>query len=380
FIVGADRSFHFMEMNTRLQVEHPVTEETTGLDLVEWQLRVASGERLPLAQHEIKQHGRAIEVRLYAENAAKGFLPVTGRIESFTAPGQPFARVDTGVRSGDEISIFYDPMIAKISVSGKDRAEAVSRLREVLAHTAVLGLITNLPLLRGIARHPDFAAGRFDTGFIERELTGLLAQPALTPAAVAAAVTSRLAGRDAAAGPWQADGWRVDGSHGQRLLVRGMDGTEQPLRINGGPAGFSLDFHGGQHQVRVSGADRERPRFSLDGEPRAAQVLRHGNEFQVELGSEAFNFVLTSPFTPKAVGHADTATHPVSPMPGRVVAVHVKAGDQVETGQPLLVLEGMKMEYTVKAAMAGRIEAVLCKQGEMVEADAVLVEIKANGA
>ncbi|MGH8363474.1 MAG: biotin carboxylase N-terminal domain-containing protein, partial [Gammaproteobacteria bacterium] len=380
FIVGADRSFHFMEMNTRLQVEHPVTEETTGLDLVEWQLRVASGERLPLAQHEIKQHGHAIEVRLYAENAAKGFLPVTGRIESFAAPGQPFARVDTGVRSGDEIGIFYDPMIAKISVSGKDRAEAVSRLREVLAHTAVLGLITNLPLLRGIARHPDFAAGRFDTGFIERELTGLLAQPALTPAAVAAAVTSRLAGRDAAAGPWQADGWRVDGSHGRRLLVRGMDSTEQPLRINGGPAGFSLEFHGAQHQVRVSGADRERPRFSLDGEPCAAQVLRHGNEFQVELGSEAFNFVLTSPFTLKTVGHADTATHPVSPMPGRVVAVHVKAGDQVETGQPLLVLEGMKMEYTVKAAMAGRIEAVLCKQGEMVEADAVLVEIKANGA
>ncbi|MDE1886699.1 MAG: acetyl/propionyl/methylcrotonyl-CoA carboxylase subunit alpha [Gammaproteobacteria bacterium] len=377
FIVGADRSFHFMEMNTRLQVEHPVTEETTGLDLVEWQLRVAGGEPLPLTQNQIKQHGHAIEVRLYAENAAKGFLPVTGRIEAFAIPGQAFARVDTGVRSGDEIGIFYDPMIAKISVSGKDRAEAVSRLREALAHTAVFGMVANLPLLRGIARHPEFAAGRFDTGFIERELNTLLARPAPTPAAMAAAVISKLAGQNAVTGPWRADGWRVDGTHGRRLLARTSDGAEYALRINGGPAGFSLDVHGQQQQVRVSRADSEWPRFSLDDEPCTAQVLRHGDEFQIALGSEAFNFTLGSPFAPKAVGHADTATHPASPMPGRVVAVHVKAGDTVQPGQSLMVLEGMKMEYTLKAAMAGKIEAVLCKEGEMVEADSVLVEIKA---
>ncbi|MGH8272225.1 MAG: acetyl-CoA carboxylase biotin carboxylase subunit, partial [Gammaproteobacteria bacterium] len=139
FIVGADKSFHFMEMNTRLQVEHPITEETTGLDLVEWQLRIANGEKLPLAQKQIEQHGHAIEVRLYAENADKGFLPVTGRIESFETPDADFVRVDTGVRSGDEIGIFYDPMIAKISVSGKDRDDAVGKLRNALARTAVFG-------------------------------------------------------------------------------------------------------------------------------------------------------------------------------------------------------------------------------------------------
>ncbi|HKV97954.1 MAG TPA: acetyl/propionyl/methylcrotonyl-CoA carboxylase subunit alpha [Gammaproteobacteria bacterium] len=375
FIVGADRSFHFMEMNTRLQVEHPVTEETTGLDLVEWQLRVASGEPLPLTQNQIKQCGHAIEARLYAENAAKGFLPVTGRIEAFDTPRDEWARVDTGVRSGDEIGIFYDPMIAKISASGKDRAEAVSRLRETLAHTAVFGMVTNLPLLRGIARHPEFAAGRFDTGFIERELNTLLARPAPTPAALAAAVLSKLAGQKT--GPWQADGWRVDGTHGRRLLARGADGSEHALHINGGPAGFNLDTDAGHHKVRVRDSDRDRAQFTLDDEPCTAYVLRHGNEFQVELDSEAYNFALTLPFAPKAVGHADTATHPVSPMPGRVVAVHVKTGDKVEPGQPLLVLEGMKMEYTLKATMAGRIETVLCKEGEMVEADTVLVTIKA---
>lgn len=375
FIVGADRSFHFMEMNTRLQVEHPVTEETTGLDLVEWQLRVANGEPLPLTQNQIKQCGHAIEVRLYAENAAKGFLPVTGRIEAFHTPHDEWARVDTGVRSGDEIGIFYDPMIAKINTSGKDRAEAVSHLRETLVRTAVFGMVTNLPLLRGIARHPDFAAGHFDTGFIERELNTLLARPAPTPAALAAAIIRNLAGQNT--GPWQADGWRVDGTHGRRLLARGTDGSENALHINGGPAGFSLDTGGGHHTVRVSGSDRDRPQFILDDEPCTAYVLRHENEFQIALGSEAFNFTLTSPFAPKTVAHADTATHPVSPMPGRVVAVHVKTGDKVEPGQALLVLEGMKMEYTLKATMAGQIEIVLCKEGGMVEADAALVTIKA---
>ncbi|HET7922818.1 MAG TPA: acetyl-CoA carboxylase biotin carboxylase subunit, partial [Gammaproteobacteria bacterium] len=174
FIVGADKAFHFMEMNTRLQVEHPITEEITGLDLVEWQLRVACGEKLPLSQNQIASRGHAIEVRLYAENAAKGFLPVTGHIDKFATPSASYVRVDTGVRSGDDISIFYDPMIAKISVSGTGRSEAIARLQTTLAETAVFGLVTNLPLLRGIARHPGFAAGKFDTGFIERELDALL--------------------------------------------------------------------------------------------------------------------------------------------------------------------------------------------------------------
>lgn len=378
FIVGADKSFHFMEMNTRLQVEHPITEEVTGLDLVEWQLRVASGEKLPLTQNQIKQQGHAIEVRLYAENADKGFLPVTGHIEQFDTPDENCVRVDTGVHSGDEISIYYDPMIAKLSVTGKDRADTVGKLRNALARTAVFGMVTNLPLLRGIARHPDFAAGQFDTGFIERELATLLARPAITPAALAAAVASKFSiSQHDTAGPWQNDGWRSSGKTGRRLLIRSADGSEQMLRVQGAASTFSFDMGGTLYEAKNVRAHESAWHFNLNDKAHAAHVLRQGDGFQVAIGDTAFNFTLASPFTPKASRVADTATHPVSPMPGRVVAVHVKAGDAVQPGQPLLVLEGMKMEYTVKAGVAGHIENVLYKEGDMVDAEAPLVDIKA---
>src|SRR5579859_4844665 len=199
FIVGPDKSFYFMEMNTRLQVEHPITEETTGQDLVEWQLIVGAGGRLPLGQDKIVQKGHAIEVRLYAENPDKNFLPAPGRVELFHPAQADYVRVDTGVRSGDDISLFYDPMIAKVTVRGKDRNEAIAHLRSALAETAVFGLTTNLPLLRGIAAHPSFAKGQVDTGFIERELKTLLTRPPLTPAAVGAAAAQELVG---ASSPW----------------------------------------------------------------------------------------------------------------------------------------------------------------------------------
>jgi 3-methylcrotonyl-CoA carboxylase alpha subunit len=379
FIVGADRSFHFMEMNTRLQVEHPITEETTGLDLVEWQLRVAAGEELPLKQEQIKSHGHAIEVRLYAENADKGFLPVTGRIGKFDTPESDYVRIDTGVRSGDEISIFYDPMIAKLSVRGKDRAEAIGRLQYALARTAVFGMVTNLPLLRGIDRHPDFAAGRYDTDFIERELKTLLTRPTITATALAAAVADELtAGDNESYGPWQADGWRLTSPGGRHLQVRGPDGLEHTVHIKGNADGFNFVMQESLHEVWDIQTHADECRFTIDGTPQHATVFRHGDEFQIALNDAVFNFKLSSPFAPKAMGVTDTATHPVSPMPGRVVAVHVKPGDNIQRGQSLLVLEGMKMEYTVKAIVAGTIERVLYKEGDMVEAEAPLVDIKAD--
>jgi len=377
FIVGADKSFHFMEMNTRLQVEHPITEETTGLDLVEWQLRVADGEKLPLKQEQIKSHGHAIEVRLYAENADKGFLPVTGRIERFETPDKDYLRVDTGVRSGDEINIHYDPMIAKLSVYGKDRAEAIERLQFALARTAVFGMVTNLPLLRGIARHPDFAADHYDTGFIEHELKALLTRPTITAVALAAAVADELAsGSDDAISPWQADGWRFASPSGRRLRVRTAGGLEHTLHINGSATGFSFTLHETLYEVWDIQSGTYECQFTLNGTPYSTEVLRHGDEFQIAIDAEAYNFTFSSPFAPKALGTADTATHPVSSMPGRVVAVHVKPGDKVEPGQALLVLEGMKMEYTVKAIVSGSIENILYKEGDMVEAEAPLVDIK----
>jgi 3-methylcrotonyl-CoA carboxylase alpha subunit len=367
FIVGADKAFHFMEMNTRLQVEHPITEETTGLDLVEWQLRIARGEEIPLAQGEIEPHGHAIEVRLYAENADKGFLPVTGHIEKFITPDAEFVRVDTGVRSGDDISVFYDPMIAKISVYGKDRGEAIARLRETLARTAVFGLVTNLPLLRGIARHPGFAEGDFDTGFIEHELGTLLERPQPTTDAVAAAIADTLATGDTGpADPWRADGWRLDGSRGRRLVLRTIDGDEQAIRVTrSGADGIAFEWNEETHGVRAN---------------QNATLLRNGDNYQIALGETAYGFTLAPPFAPRPARAADTATHPVSPMPGRVVAVHVKTGDTVEVGQALLVLEGMKMEYTVKAGVAGKIAELHCAEGDMVEAETPLVDIAADAS
>ena len=378
FIVGADKSFHFMEMNTRLQVEHPITEEITGLDLVEWQLRVAAGEKLPLTQNQIRQRGHAIEVRLYAENVEKGFLPVTGRIEAIHFPQSEGMRVDTGVRDGDEISIHYDAMLAKISVSGKDRAEAVKRLQQALARTAVFGLTTNLPLLRGIAKHPDFAAGRYDTGFIERALKDILVTASLPVLAIAAAVADELLALDrgTAGTPWTADGWRLGGQHGLRFIAHEPDGSEHVLHVTGNARVFTLSLGGMAHEVRAECLGGSAWTVALEGKVQAAEVLRHGADTQVALDDEIYNFNLTSPYAPKTSRVADEATHPLSPMPGRVVAVHVKAGDKVEPGQALLVLEGMKMEYTVKAIVSGTIEKVLYKEGDMVEADAPLVDIR----
>ncbi|MDE2092145.1 MAG: biotin/lipoyl-binding protein, partial [Gammaproteobacteria bacterium] len=380
FIMGIDKSFHFMEMNTRLQVEHPITEETTGLDLVEWQLRIAAGEKLPLRQQQLKQCGHAIEVRLYAENVEKGFLPVTGRIERFHYPPDECLRVDTGVRDGDEISIHYDPMIAKLSVSGKDRAEAIQRLRYALARTAVFGMVTNLPLLRGIARHPEFIAGHYDTGFIEHTLNDLLSPPRLSATAIAAAVADELASLDrtTADTPWSADGWQLGGKQGVDFMLRQADGKEHAVHVAGKAAAFTLNLGRVAHEVRAQRLDGSRWSVTLESEILAMEVLRHGAERQVAFDSHAFNFWLTSPYAPRSGRVADEATHPLSPMPGRVVAVHVKAGDTVEPGQALLVLEGMKMEYTVKAIVSGSIENVLYKEGDMVDAEAPLVDIKAD--
>ncbi|HRE15363.1 MAG TPA: ATP-grasp domain-containing protein, partial [Usitatibacteraceae bacterium] len=216
FIVGEDRRFYFMEMNTRLQVEHPVTEMVTGEDLVAWQLRVASGEPLPLSQDEILAAGHAIEVRLCAENPGKGFLPETGPVAVLRIPGDdPAVRFDTGVREGDEVSVFYDSMIGKLVVWGTDRAEAARRLREALARTEVLGVSTNLAFLERLAVHPEFLAGRTDTGFIERHRETLLPGPGPTPPEALVACVARVLRDERAAhpgdSPWDdAGGWRLN--------------------------------------------------------------------------------------------------------------------------------------------------------------------------
>jgi 3-methylcrotonyl-CoA carboxylase alpha subunit len=379
FIVGADRRFYFMEMNTRLQVEHPVT---TGLDLVEWQLRVAAGERLPLTQGEIAPAGHAIEVRICAEDPARGFVPATGRIARFRAPpASPTLRLDTGFGDGDRITPHYDSMLAKLIVAGPDRAAALARLREALAGTALLGLPNNLALLRALAADPRVAAGAFDTQFLDHALDGLLAPRDVPVAARLAAAAVFLHGLapDEAVGPWaQRDGWRLGGG-GLRLGLDAGDGRLIELRaVAAGPGRWQIDHDGRSHAVAAEHRPDDAWALDIDGRRHALVAVTAGDRCQVTLDGAAWEFRLDDPYAVKVRGTDDA--HPGSPMPGRVVAVAVKPGDRVAVGAPLVTLEGMKMEVTVRARVAGLVEKVHCNAGQLVDAEAPLVDIAAEAA
>jgi 3-methylcrotonyl-CoA carboxylase alpha subunit len=383
FIVGPQGDFHFMEMNTRLQVEHPVTEFTHGIDLVEWQLRVANGEPLPLTQDEVVSHGHAIEVRLYAEDPEQNFLPGSGKLRTLRLPAPSrHVRLDGGVAQGDTVTIFYDPMIAKLIVWDVDRPQALERLRQALAECEIEGSKSNIAFLERLVRHPAVTEARIDTGYLDRHLDEFVAggsEPGMRTlfAAAAAALLddeARVAA-DAADphSPWaSADAWRV-GHAGRRVVA-----------FTRGEARFEIDAHGhsGDYRLRlgdsaceVRGArlgdtslsarfDDEAERFNLRAD--AHRVLLHdatGRRWHLD----------------RAPAYAweskDTAggNQVVAPMPGRIVLVKAGPGDSVEEGQELLVMEAMKMELALKAPRAGTIEHVSAAQGDFVEADAVLV-------
>jgi 3-methylcrotonyl-CoA carboxylase alpha subunit len=389
FIAEADVAdsgrFYFMEMNTRLQVEHPVTEMITGLDLVEWQLRVAAGEPLPLRQEELAIHGHAFEARIYAENPEAGFLPATGTIVRLALPETgPAVRIDTGVREGDEITPHYDPMIAKLITHGATREEALSRLARALDRFAVMGFANNVAFLARAARHPEFAAGRVDTGFIARHADVLLPSPAVEvdPEALAAvALADWLALRAASAqdpSPWaQVDAfWLGQPEHAIVFDYRtGGQTTRVRLAPRGG--GFWLDLPEGGQSVAVEGEDPEGElALTLGARRFRARVLRHARERLVLLEGRRVTFEAIDPYAPPAIedGHGG---HLTAPMPGAIVAVHVKPGDRVERGQPLLVMEAMKMEHTIVAPFAGTVEAVYFAPREQVREGAELVALAA---
>ena len=385
FIADAKR-FYFIEMNTRLQVEHPVTEMVTGLDLVEWQLRVAAGEALPCGQAELGLRGHAIEARLYAEDPERGFLPQTGTLHGLRFPPAEIARVDTGVRQGDVVTPFYDPMIAKIIVWGENRAAATERLRRALAETAVLGVATNLSMLIRLARHPEFAAAAVDTGFIDRHRDQLL--PGHRPApgrALAAAAVARLVSRAAAAGaaaagsadpysPWaQCGGWRLGSEDHQELVFR--DGAEERTIVATARAGNWQLSLGGEV---VSGTGERRPDGSmtvvLDGVRGHATVLDHDSETAVLLAGEIWPLVEIDPLAARE--GADPGTGRLTaPMPGRVTQLLVAVGDTVRRGEPLMIIEAMKMEHTVAAPVDGTVEAVRFTVGDLVEEGAELIAL-----
>jgi 3-methylcrotonyl-CoA carboxylase alpha subunit len=388
FIAEHDgKNFYFMEMNTRLQVEHPVTEAITGTDLVEWQIRVATGEALPLRQNEIALHGHAIEVRLYAENPERGFLPATGTLQGLHLPDADLARVDTGVRVdsgvrvGDAVTPFYDPMIAKIIAWGEDRDAASARLQRALAETAILGVTTNLAFLHRVIAAPDFAAGVVDTGFIERHHDALLPSArALPDVVLAAAALWHLTEPQLASGadrfsPWaRRDGWRVN-----------LPPAPVSLHLRHGADDLTVDAvaaRGGWH-LRLGDRDchasaerlpEGRLSLTLDGVQTTLRVLEHDLALAVFVGGESWRFAAVDPLAPPA-GADISGGRLTAPMPGRVIQLLVAPGEAVQRGQAMMVIEAMKMEHTIAAPRDGAVAAVHYAPGDLVEEGAELIAL-----
>jgi 3-methylcrotonyl-CoA carboxylase alpha subunit len=377
FIVGADRQFFFMEMNTRLQVEHPVTEMITGEDLVEWQLRVAAGEELPLTQREIVHGGHAIEVRLCAEDPANQFLPETGTIERFAQPEpRDDVRLDTGVREGDAVGVYYDPMIAKLAVWGSDRAEAVRRLQDALAATAIVGVTTNLGFLQSVARHPAFLAGETDTGFIAAHREALFAVDRRDEDLLLVGAALRVVRDDAArlrgASPWDdTTGWRLNQPAIRQVELRSAGGEESKVRIVTRAAGLHVILPGGAHDVQIGPSEGDRLALAIDGTTRHVRVVRHRECLCAVSDTTRADFTLVDPFHYESADTVDDGRL-TALMPGRVAKLMVAAGAAVKKGQALLILEAMKMEHTIVSPRDGVIARIAFAENDLVPADAVL--------
>jgi 3-methylcrotonyl-CoA carboxylase alpha subunit len=379
FIAGADRNFYFIEVNTRLQVEHPVTEMITGEDLVEWQLRVAAGEPLPLTQGEIHATGHAIEVRLCAENPANAFLPETGRIGLLRTPRESDdVRLETGVRQGDTVSVFYDPMVAKLVAWGDDRDEATRRLQSALGETAILGVKTNLAFLERVVRHPAFLAGDTDTGFIERHRADLLPPPGAVPDEALVACAARIfvdelhATAARAPSPWNdTTGWRLNQPKTRRMEFRLADGSDVALDAEHRGDHAIVALRNRRHEVRLGPIDGDRMQVALDGETYVARVARLGDRLSVTTPQGRHEVDLVDPFHYEPADALPDARL-TALMPGRVVKIMAGAGTRVKKGQALMILEAMKMEHTIVSPREGVIERVAFRENDLVPADALL--------
>ena len=363
--------FFFMEMNTRLQVEHPVTEAITGLDLVEWQLRVASGEALPKRQDEIAIHGWAFEARLYAEDPARDFLPATGKLALFAPPEQ--ARVDSGVRTGDTITPFYDPMIAKIIVHGRDRDEAMNRLDTALGKTRIAGLVTNRQFLSALCKLNAFRTGDVDTGLIAREGGQLFADEPPSEIAFALAALAALDLLDAPLSddPWSSlRGFRL-WDEASRSVLLDHQGERRTISFTiNDQRRFSFDFGAVEIRSHANGLVR----FSVDGRVSEASVVRIGHDVTVQFDGRdtIFHHVLSA----GAEEDASTESRILAPMPGLVRLVSAVEGASVAKGDPLVTMEAMKMELSLTAPRDGKITSITVVAGDQVSEGALLVELE----
>jgi 3-methylcrotonyl-CoA carboxylase alpha subunit len=369
FLLDARGEFFFMEMNTRLQVEHPVTEAITGLDLVAWQIRVARGEALPITQTQVPLNGHAIEVRLYAEDPSNDFLPATGRLdlyrESAAGPGR---RVDSGVEEGDEISPFYDPMLGKLIAWGEDREQARLRLLSMLDEFAIGGLKTNINFLRRIIAHPAFAAAELDTGFIPRyqeqllPVAGTLSEAFWEAAAQAVAQSlPQLARLDDPASPWSLNSGLRAGLPPEVTLHLSCEGQDRALTLSAAGHGKLID-----EQLIVE----------HDGVRRTLRAIRQGDALYLQWEGELRRITMHDPISAVEASHSHQGGL-TAPMNGSIVRVLVEAGQSVEAGAQLVVLEAMKMEHSIRAPHAGVIKALYCQEGEMVGEGSALVELEA---
>jgi 3-methylcrotonyl-CoA carboxylase alpha subunit len=401
FIANQDGSFYFMEMNTRLQVEHPVTEMITGTDLVEWQLRVAAGQPLPKQQHELAINGHAIEARVYAENPEKGFLPSIGTLRFMDVPAHVAfelggtssapagVRIDSGVREGDAISPFYDPMIAKLIVWGADRTQALARMVQALSEFHIVGLATNIAFLKRLVEGEAFASADLDTGLIERNSATLF--PPAAPAPLAALALAAMALLDAEqslprsanpADPWTlTHGWRMNGNYRRELSF-----TDEYTTTPGGKAyalgvayhanGWTLDLDGAKHALALVSSKGGRYTIRLDGHAVQGTVRRDGELLHVFSGGAHHTLAWADPLA-HAGEHETAGGRLTAPMPGKVVAVIAASGQQVKKGEPLVIMEAMKMEHTISAPSAGLVEEVLYQVGDQVADGAPLLAFKA---
>jgi len=379
FLLDGDGAFYFMEMNTRLQVEHPVTEMISGQDLVEWQLRVAAGEALPCDQDALAINGHAMEARLYAEDPDKGFLPAPGPIHHLIFPAETrHVRIDTGVEAGQEVTAHYDPMIAKIISWGADRDEARENLADALAGVEVVGPTVNRDFLRTLTGEPAFAAGTPDTGLIDRmDSMSFGGDRSPDPTAIILAVLhvlferrdqSELSARRSSdpGSPWNlTDCWRLNDAAHQDLQFRA---GEEEISVSAAPDGdaFSLTFDDGS-SVKVRGEVENSSLHAVIGDRTArGRVVAVGNALSIFHSGEEFHLQLADP----AVLAADDSAGPpafVAPMPGKIVAVNVTANSAVSAGDTLVVLEAMKMEHAIKAPVDGRVTAVHYGVGDQVD-------------
>jgi 3-methylcrotonyl-CoA carboxylase alpha subunit len=388
FIANQDGSFYFMEMNTRLQVEHPVTEMITGVDLVQWQLQVAAGEPLPLSQDQLRMNGHSIEARVYAENTARNFLPSTGTLKHLrTPPAVEFegghgvtpasVRIDSGVREGDAITPHYDPMIAKLIVWGETREVALGRLGAALASYEVVGVNTNIGFLGRVVRSRAFSTGDLDTGLIERNRDELF--PAATGASdemLAFATFAELAHGKAKAqnqarasgdknSPWHlVDGWRLnDTAHQSFVFTEGE--AHAAVTITRAGSGYRLTTPSGEVRLEGSTGEDGLLQLRLDRRSISGRAVRVGNEWHLFVGGEHHRLTLRD-----ELHEFEPDTHNGSlaaPMPGKVIAVLVQKGARVEKGAPLVILEAMKMEHTITAPRGGRVAEIRFAAGEQVD-------------